>query len=149
MASLPGFSSYGSGFCSGPGSKGVLDLSQHRFQGGEMPQQDGGHIVLDHPVEANFRVDSRIVVRGEKPVAIQTARGHHYEDTKSGIAETKPLWRMIAIIFRVHTDHEVNLFNVVVVNAPQFFHPGFITSKIWSSAVERKINSSGKRGCIR
>src|SRR5215470_2211153 len=65
-----------SGFRSWPGSERILDAAEHRLQVREMSQQDGGHIVVDNPVEANLRVDFGVVIRREEPIALQPSRRH-------------------------------------------------------------------------
>ena len=43
-----------SGFRFGPGSEGILHAVEHGLQGGEMAQQDGGHVVVHYPIEADL-----------------------------------------------------------------------------------------------
>ena len=106
-----------SGFRFWPGSEGILHAVEHGLQGGEMAQQDGGHVVLHYPIEAGLRVDFGIVIGREEAITIQAARGHEDEDAEGGIAETKPLWQTPALVLSVHADQQVNLVDIIVVHA--------------------------------
>ncbi len=110
-----------------------------------MAQQDGGHVVLHHPIEADLRVDLGIVICCEEAIAIQAARGHENEDTKGCIAKTKSLWKTSALELGVHTDHQVNLVDIVVVNAAQLLYPGGIAGQFLEALERTEMHQFAKR----
>lgn len=118
-----------SGFRLRPGREGIFDLTEHGLQRRKVSQQYGGHIVLHDPVEARARIDVRVVVRREEAVAIQAARSHQDKDAKRRIAEAKAFGQARTFKLGVQTDHKVNLLDIVVIHAPQFFYPGRVAGQ--------------------
>src|SRR5215207_1946290 len=67
-----------------------------------------------------------VVVGREKAVAVDPPGRHQHEDTKRGVAEREVLRRVL----RVHTDHLVELFHIVIVDTAQLLHPLWSISQL-------------------
>src|SRR5947208_3119644 len=133
-----------SGFRFGPGCEGIRHVVEHGLQGGEMAQQDGGHVVLHYPIEAGLRVDFGIVIGREEAITIQAARRHEDEDTKGGVTETKSLWETPTFELGVHADDEVNRVDIVIVNAAQLLYPGRIAGQFLEALEREKMHEFAK-----
>src|ERR671910_759544 len=95
-----------------PGPESVRDAPQRGSQVGGVAQQQGGHVGVVYPLYPYLGVGPLVVVGREKAITVEPPGCHQREDTERGVAEREPLWR----VFRIHTDQQVELFHIVIVD---------------------------------
>src|SRR5215207_6825512 len=123
-----------------PGPKGVLDSPQRGSQGRVVAQQHGGHVGVVYPIYPYPGVGPIVVVGSEEAVAVEPPGCHQHEDTERGVAEREALRRVL----RVHTDHLVELFYVVIVDTAQFLHPPRVVGQVFEAVYRFEVEQSTK-----
>src|SRR5829696_2532660 len=98
-----------------PGPKGVLHAAHRWCQVGVVAQQHGGHVGVVYPLYPRPRVGPLVVVGREEAIAVEPSGCHQHEDTERRVAECESLRRVL----RVHTDHLVELLDIIVVDIPE------------------------------
>src|SRR5215204_6136042 len=123
-----------------PGPESVRDAPQRWSQSRVVAQQHGGHVGVVYPLYPYLGVGMLVVVGCEKAVAVEPPGCHQHEDTERGVAEREPLrW-----VFRVHTDHLVELLDVIVVDTPQLLHPLWSISQLLEAVYGFEVQQSTK-----
>src|SRR5215212_6810265 len=123
-----------------PGPKGVLDAPHRWCQGRVVAQQHGGHVGVVYPIYPRPRVDPLVVIGREEAIAVEPSGCHQYEDTERGVAECEALRRVL----RVHTDHLVELFYVVIVDTAQFLNPRRVAGQVFEAVYGFEVQQSTK-----
>src|SRR5215216_6888140 len=122
------------------GPKGVLDAPQRGSQGRVVSKQHGGHLGIVYPIYSCPGVGMLVVVGSEEAVAVEPPGCHQHEDTERGVAEREALRRVL----RVHTDHLVELFYVVIVDTAQFLHPPRVVGQVFEAVYGFEVEQSTK-----
>src|SRR5215208_143894 len=123
-----------------PGPESVRDAPQRGNQVGVVAQQHGGHVGVVYPLYPYLGVGMLVVVGREEAVAVEPPGCHQHEDTERGVAERESLrW-----VFRVHTDHLVELLDVIVVDTPQLLHPLWSISQLLEAVYGFEVQQSTK-----
>src|SRR5215216_3960809 len=123
-----------------PGPKGVLDAPQRGSQGRVVSKQHGGHLGIVYPIYSCPGVGMLVVVGSEEAVAVKPPGCHQHEDTERGVAEREALRRVL----RVHANHLVELFYIVIEDTAQFLNPRRVAGQVFEAIYGFEVQQSTK-----